>query len=213
MWFSEGSNEQKTSWRRGGEPCFIKSGRRRQNASFRLDCDHVGSNKEKYIKRGKRIPYHNKICRLKDVPRAFHGYRHRTKAYFHPLTGQIDYLVSGLETRSPGLFCGSRGIRKNIKPIKKKHAKTRADRTESAQARRHFSEVEKRLRSVKLQAGKARNYLQYTTETQRAQVNFFFACRVWQNIWVVLKRRKTYRTNQWAVRASCLSSSHKATLW
>jgi len=114
----------------------------------------------------------NKTCRLKDVRELFMdtGIGHR--AYSILEQGQVEYLVSASKLDRRFIFEEAAGISKY--KAHKKEAMRKLERTEQNLLRLAdiLGEVAKRLRSVKLQAGKARNYLEYTQRLKELQVNY-----------------------------------------
>jgi chromosome segregation protein len=114
----------------------------------------------------------SKICRLKDVRELFMDTGISAKAYSILEQGQIEHLVSASKTDRRFIFEEAAGISKY--KAHKKEALRKLERTEQNLLRLAdiLGEVAKRLRSVKLQAGKARNYLQYTHRLKDLQVNY-----------------------------------------
>ena len=114
----------------------------------------------------------NKACRLKDIRELFMDTGVSTKAYSILEQGQVEHLVSASKTDRRFIFEEAAGISKY--KAHKKEALRKLERTEQNLLRLAdiLGEVAKRLRSVKLQAGKARNYLQYTQRLKELQVNY-----------------------------------------
>ena len=114
----------------------------------------------------------NKVCRLKDVRELFMDTGVGNRGYSIIEQGQIEQLVSSSKTDRRVVFEEAAGISKY--KAHKKEALRKLERTEQNLLRLAdiLAEVGKRLRSVKLQAGKARNYLQYTARLKELQVNF-----------------------------------------
>ena len=114
----------------------------------------------------------NKICRLKDVRELLMDTGIGTRAYSILEQGQVEYLVSSSKTDRRFIFEEAAGISKY--KAHKKAAMRKLERTEQNLLRLAdiLGEVAKRLRSVKLQAGKARNYLEYTRRLKELQVNY-----------------------------------------
>jgi len=114
----------------------------------------------------------NKVCRLKDVRELFMDTGIGTKAYSILEQGQVDHLVNASKTDRRCIFEEAAGISKY--KAHKKEAMRKLERTEQNLLRLAdiLDEVAKRLRSVKHQAGKARNYLQYTQRLKELQVNY-----------------------------------------
>ncbi len=113
-----------------------------------------------------------KICRLKDVRELFMDTGIGTRAYSILEQGHVDHLVSASKTDRRFIFEEAAGISKY--KAHKKEALRKLERTEQNLLRLAdiLGEVSKRLRSVKLQAGKARNYLEYTKRLKELQVNY-----------------------------------------
>ncbi|MEN6425008.1 MAG: chromosome segregation protein SMC [Phycisphaerales bacterium] len=113
-----------------------------------------------------------KLSRLKDIRELFMDTGVATRAYSIIEQGQVDQLVSASKQDRRLVFEEAAGISKY--KAHKKEALRKLERTEQNLLRLAdiLSEVGKRLRSVKLQAGKARNYLEYTQRLKELQVNF-----------------------------------------
>ena len=114
----------------------------------------------------------SKLCRLKDVRELLMDTGIGTRAYSILEQGQVEHLVSASKTDRRFIFEEAAGISKY--KAHKKEATRKLDRTEQNLLRLAdiLGEVAKRLRSVKLQAGKARNYLEYTKRLKELQVNY-----------------------------------------
>jgi len=113
-----------------------------------------------------------KLCRLKDVRELFMDTGVATRAYSIIEQGQVDQLVSASKVDRRIVFEEAAGISKY--KAHKKEALRKLEHTDQNLLRLAdiLEEVAKRLRSVKLQAGKARNYLEYTQRLKELQVNF-----------------------------------------
>ena len=98
-----------------------------------------------------------------------------TKAYSILEQGQIEQLVSGSKIDRRAVFEEAAGISKY--KAHKKEAIRKLERTEQNLLRLAdiLGEVTKSLRSVKLQAAKARNYLEYSKRLKELQVNYWLA--------------------------------------
>jgi chromosome segregation protein len=114
----------------------------------------------------------NKVCRLKDIRELFMDTGIGTRAYSILEQGQVEQLVSASKTDRRFIFEEAAGISKY--KAHKKEALRKLERTEQNLLRLAdiLGEITKRLRSVKLQAGKARSYLQYTQRLKELQVNY-----------------------------------------
>ena len=101
----------------------------------------------------------NKICRLKDIRELLMDTGIGVKAYSIIEQGQVERLLTASKTDRRAIFEEAAGISKY--KAHKKEALRKLDRTEQNLLRLAdvLAEVQKQLRSIKLQAGKARNYL------------------------------------------------------
>jgi chromosome segregation protein len=137
-----------------------------------IEADEVQITRKIYKSGESEYSINNKNCRLKDVRELFMDTGVGTRAYSILEQGQIEYLVSASKTDRRFIFEEAAGISKY--KAHKKEALRKLERTEQNLLRLAdiLGEVAKRLRSVKLQAGKARNYLQYTQKLKDLQVNY-----------------------------------------
>jgi chromosome segregation protein len=117
----------------------------------------------------------NNTCRLKDLRELFMDTGVGTKAYSIIEQGQIEQVLSGTKIDRRAVFEEAAGISKY--KAHKKEAIRKLERTEQNLLRLAdiLNEVTKNLRSVKLQAGKARSFLQYSQRLKELQGNFWLA--------------------------------------
>ncbi|NQT01184.1 MAG: chromosome segregation protein SMC [Planctomycetes bacterium] len=137
-----------------------------------IEADEIQITRKIYKSGESEYRINNKICRLKDIRELFMDTGIGTRAYSILEQGQIEYLVSASKTDRRFIFEEAAGISKYR--AHKKEALRKLERTEQNLLRLAdiLGEVAKRLRSVKLQAGKARNYLQYTQRLKDLQVSY-----------------------------------------
>ncbi|MBN1795712.1 MAG: chromosome segregation protein SMC [Sedimentisphaerales bacterium] len=114
----------------------------------------------------------NNICRLRDIKEMFMDTGVGAKAYSIIEQGQINQLLNASKIDRRNIFEEAAGISKY--KAHKKEALRKLERTEQNLLRLAdiLQEVEKSLRSVKHQAGKARSYLKYTERLRELQVNY-----------------------------------------
>jgi chromosome segregation protein len=114
----------------------------------------------------------NKPCRLRDIKELFMDTGVGAKAYSIIEQGQIGQLLQSSKVDRRAIFEEAAGISKY--KAHKKEALRKLERTEQNLLRLAdiLGEVEKQLRSVKHQAGKARSYLKYTERLKELQVNY-----------------------------------------
>ena len=117
----------------------------------------------------------NRACRLKDIRELFMDTGVGVSAYSIIEQGQIDQLLHKSTVERRVIFEEAAGISKF--KAHKKEAMRKLDRTEQNLLRLAdiVGEVEKQLRSIKLQAGKARNYLKYSERLKELRVNYSLA--------------------------------------
>jgi len=117
----------------------------------------------------------NSNCRLKDIRELFMDTGVGVSAYSIIEQGQIDQLLHASKNDRRLIFEEAAGISKYNS--QKKEASRKLDRTEQNLLRLAdiVSEVQRQLRSIKLQAGKARNYLEYTKRFKELRVNYSLA--------------------------------------
>jgi chromosome segregation protein len=117
----------------------------------------------------------NRLCRLKDIRELFMDTGVGVRAYSIIEQGQIDQLLRASSTERRIIFEEAAGISKY--KAHKKEALRKLERTEQNLLRVAdiLAEVQKQLRSIKLQAGKARNYLEYTQRLKQLRVNLSLA--------------------------------------
>jgi len=137
-----------------------------------IEAEEVQVSRKIYKSGESEYRINNKICRLKDIRELFMDTGIGTRAYSILEQGQIEYLVSASKTDRRFIFEEAAGISKY--KAHKREALRKLERTEQNLLRLAdiLGEVAKRLRSVKLQAGKARNYLQYTQRLKELQVSY-----------------------------------------
>jgi chromosome segregation protein len=139
---------------------------------LQIEAEQVQISRKIYKSGESEYRINDKLCRLKDVRELLMDTGIGTRAYSILEQGQVEYLVSASKTDRRLIFEEAAGISKY--KAHKKEATRRLERTEQNLLRVAdiLNEVAKRLRSVKLQAGKARNYLEYTQRLKELQVNY-----------------------------------------
>jgi len=139
---------------------------------LQVDANEVQITRKIYKSGESEYRINGKACRLKDIRELFMDTGIGTRAYSILEQGQVEYLVSASKTDRRSIFEEAAGISKY--KAHKKEALRKLDRTEQNLLRLAdiLGEVARRLRSVKLQAGKARNYLQYSQRLKDLQVNY-----------------------------------------
>jgi chromosome segregation protein len=140
-----------------------------------LEADEVQITRRIYKSGESEYRINNKICRLKDIRELFMDTGVGVKAYSIIEQGQVGQLLNASRTERRAIFEEAAGISKY--KAHKKEALRKLEYTEQNLLRLAdiLSEVQKQLRSIKFQAGKARNYLQYCGRLKELQVNYSLA--------------------------------------
>jgi chromosome segregation protein len=140
-----------------------------------IEADEVQITRRIYKSGESEYRINNKICRLKDIRELLMDTGVGVKAYSVIEQGQVGQLLSASRTDRRAIFEEAAGISKYR--AHKKEALRKLEYTEQNMLRLAdiLSEVQKQLRSIKFQAGKARNYLQYCGRLKELQVNYSLA--------------------------------------
>ncbi len=140
-----------------------------------IEADEVQIARRIYKSGESEYRINNKICRLKDIRELLMDTGVGVKAYSIIEQGQVGQLLSASRTDRRAIFEEAAGISKYRSH--KKEALRKLEYTEQNMLRLAdiLSEVQKQLRSIKFQAGKARNYLQYCGRLKELQVNYSLA--------------------------------------
>ena len=143
--------------------------------SMPIETDQVQISRRIYKSGESEYRINNKICRLKDIRELFMDTGVGSKAYSIIEQGQIERLISASKLDRRAIFEEAAGISKY--KAHKKEALRKLEHTEQNLLRLAdiLGEVTKRLRSVKLAAGKARSYLKYSQRLKELQVNYSLA--------------------------------------
>lgn len=144
------------------------AGQQSDNQELEITRRLYKSGESEYLINGKAV-------RLKDIRETFMDTGIGTRAYSIIEQGQVDQLVTANKIDRRGLFEEAAGISKF--KAHKKEALRKLERTEQNLIRLAdiVNEVQKQLRSIKLQAGKARNYLEYSDRLKELRVNYSLA--------------------------------------
>ncbi len=146
-----------------------------QAAGLGLEGDELCITRRLYRSGESEYLVNNKVSRLKDIREMFMDTGVGVKAYSIIEQGQISQILTSSKLDRRSLFEEAAGISKY--KAQKKEALRRLENTEQNLLRLAdiVGEVQKQLRSVKLQAGKARNYLQYNQRLKELKVSFSLA--------------------------------------
>lgn len=146
-----------------------------QAISLGLEQDELVITRRLYRNGESEYMINNKICRMRDIRELFMDTGVGVRAYSIIEQGQIAQLLTASKVDRRVIFEEAAGISKY--KSQKKEALRKLERTEQNLLRLAdiVGEVQKQLRSIKLQAGKARSYLQYSQRLKELRVNFSLA--------------------------------------
>jgi len=142
------------------------------SGSLPIDTDQIQISRRIYKNSESEYRINGKLCRLKDIRELFMDTGIGVRAYSIIEQGQVEQLLTSSKTDRRIIFEEAAGISKY--KAHKKEALRKLEQTEQNLLRLAdiINEVQKQLRSVKLAAGKARNYLQYRQRLKELQVNY-----------------------------------------
>jgi chromosome segregation protein len=146
-----------------------------QASSLSLEQDELVIMRRLYRSGESEYLINNKVSRLKDIRELFMDTGIGVRAYSIIEQGQIAQLLTASKIDRRAIFEEAAGISKY--KAQKKEALRKLERTEQNLLRLAdiVGEVQKQLRSIKLQAGKARSYLQYSQRLKELRVSFSLA--------------------------------------
>ncbi len=135
-----------------------------------LDMAEVAITRRLYRSGESEYMINRKLCRLKDIRELFMDTGIGLNAYSLIEQGRVDVLLQSNPQERRAVFEEAAGISKY--KSRKKEALRKLERTEQNLLRLTdiIEEVERRLRSVKLQAGKARNWQAYSERLKELRI-------------------------------------------
>src|SRR6266446_5867039 len=138
--------------------------------SLATDADEVQIGRRVYRSGESEYLINNQVCRLKDVKDLFLGSGAGADAYSIIEQGRVDVLLQASTKDRRTIFEEAAGISRF--KAKKIETLRKLERVEQNQQRLHdiLDEVEKQLRSVKLQAAKAQRYQEYSSRLKELRV-------------------------------------------
>ena len=140
-----------------------------------IETEEVSVTRKLYRSGESQYLLNNKQCRLKDIRELFMDTGIGADAYSIIEQGKVEVLLQASKEDRRSIFEEAAGISKY--KSRKKEALRKLDRTEQNMLRLTdiISELEKRLRSIRYQAGKARSYQTHTTRLRELRLNWFLA--------------------------------------
>jgi chromosome segregation protein len=146
-----------------------------EDRSLPLDMDEVTITRKLFRSGESEYSVCGEPSRLRDIREMFMDTGVGTHAYAVIEQGKVEMLLHSSPNERRVIFEEAAGISKYR--ARKKEAERKLDRTEQNLLRLAdiIEEVEKRLRSVKLQAGKARNFQEYDARLRELRASFAMA--------------------------------------
>ncbi|MFA9477302.1 chromosome segregation protein SMC [Phycisphaerales bacterium AB-hyl4] len=140
-----------------------------------VDVDLVDVTRQLYRDGTSEYLINGKRARLRDIKELFMDTGIGTDAYSVIEQGRVDVLLQANADERRSIFEEAAGISRF--KARKKEAIRKLDRTEQnlALVRQRLEDNEKRLRSVKMQAARARSYQEYTTRLRELQLQHSLA--------------------------------------
>ena len=140
-----------------------------------VDTDEVSVTRKLYRSGESEYLLNNKPCRLKDIRETFLDTGIGADAYSIIEQGKVEILLQSSKQDRRSIFEEAAGISRY--KARKKEALRKLERTEQNVLRLAdiIAEVEKRLRSIKYQAGKARNYQVYAARLKELRMSQFLS--------------------------------------
>src|SRR5947208_4875432 len=137
-----------------------------------LDTDEVSVGRRLFRDGTSEYQINNQVSRLKDIRELFLDTGVGVDAYSVIEQGRVAALLEANPEERRMIFEEAAGISKY--KLKKKEAQRKLERVDQNLLRLHdiVEEVEKRLRSVKIQAGRARTYQEYSTRLNELRLSY-----------------------------------------
>jgi len=140
-----------------------------------IDTDQVSVTRQLYRDGSSEYLINKQRARLKDIRELFMDTGIGTDAYSIIEQGKVDVMLQANPVERREIFEEAAGISRF--KARKKEALRKLERTEQnlGLSRQRVEDLEKRLRSVKIQAGRARNFQEHTTQLRELQLTYSLA--------------------------------------
>ncbi len=145
------------------------------NRYLPIDTDQVAVTRQLYRDGTSEDLINNQKARLRDIRNLFYDTGVGSNAYAIIEQGRVDAMLQKNPKERRAIFEEAAGIAKF--KAQKTEASRKLERTENnlGRVRDTLEEVQSRLRSVKIQATRARNYQEYTSRLQTLQLSYSLA--------------------------------------
>ncbi|MCE9591779.1 MAG: chromosome segregation protein SMC [Planctomycetes bacterium] len=140
-----------------------------------IDTDQVAVTRQLYRDGSSEYLINKQRARLRDIRELFMDTGIGTDAYSIIEQGKVDVMLQANPVERREIFEEAAGISRF--KARKKEALRKLERTEQnlGLSRQRLEDLEKRLRSVKVQAGRARNHQEYTGQLRELQLTYALA--------------------------------------
>ena len=140
-----------------------------------VDADAVAVTRQLYRDGSSEYLINKQRARLRDIRELFMDTGIGTDAYSIIEQGKVDVMLQSNAVERREIFEEAAGISRF--KARKKEAQRKLERTQQnlVVSRQRLEDTEKRLRSVKIQAGRARNYQEYSTTLRELQLTYTLA--------------------------------------
>ncbi|MFK7787970.1 MAG: chromosome segregation protein SMC [Phycisphaeraceae bacterium] len=145
------------------------------NRILQLDADEVAVTRQLYRDGNSEYLINNKRVRLRDIKELFMDTGIGTDAYSVIEQGKVSRMLEANAAERRQIFEEAAGISKF--KARKKEAERKLDRTEQnlALCRQRLEDTERRLRSVKMQAARARSFQEHKAKLSELQLSYALA--------------------------------------
>ncbi len=156
-------------------PLLVVEGSLQKQRKLPLDADTVSVTRQLYRDGSSEYLINKQRARLRDIRELFMDTGVGTDAYSLIEQGRVDVLLQANPQERREIFEEAAGISRF--KARKKESIRKLDRTEQnlLVARQRVQDAERRLRSVKIQAARARNYQQYAQSLRELQLQYILA--------------------------------------
>lgn len=146
-----------------------------QDRTLALDFDTITVTRQLYRDGSSEYLLNNQRCRLRDIRELFMDTGIGTDAYSIIEQGKVDVLLQSNPQQRREIFEEAAGISRF--KARKIEASRKLERTQQnlGLVRQRLEDAERRLRSVKIQATRARNYKEYAAQLRELQLEYTLA--------------------------------------
>ncbi|XAL98783.1 chromosome segregation protein SMC [Phycisphaeraceae bacterium D3-23] len=173
---SEGADEAgETQEQADAHPVATLVSNRTCNRLLQVDTDEVAVTRQLYRDGTSEYLINNKRVRLRDIKELFMDTGIGTDAYSVIEQGKVARMLEANPAQRRQIFEEAAGISRF--KARKKEAERKLDRTEQnlALCRQRLEDTERRLRSVKMQAARARSYQEHQSRLSELQLTYALA--------------------------------------